>query len=279
MSNSERLSWLNERRFTYVEGKHHGYETLAAPATHHRSILFLKHDYWVIGDRVNSTGAHELELRFHFPADAASEIEFAEGNSQTLVKGGKKPGLQLFNPSQTGRWTRENGQFSHCYGSRVAAPVCVFSLQSKGSTELLTLLLPLTSKMSPFDVHEVEAIGGRAIEITGDRFHDFIMLRDEQRNVIETVRFVSDFKWTWARFSRSDEATPATLMELVVMDGQHLQVDGKEVLKSTRPIKYVVATRVGDHFRLETPEGAVDLSLPVHDLEALFAPALRQMEV
>jgi hypothetical protein len=68
-------------------------------------------------------------------------------------------------------------------------------------------------------------------------------------------------------------------MELVVMGGQHLQVDGRETLKSTRPIEYVVATRVGDRFRLETPEGAIDLSLPVHDLDSLFAGSHERMEV
>jgi hypothetical protein len=68
-------------------------------------------------------------------------------------------------------------------------------------------------------------------------------------------------------------------MELVVMEGQNLQVDGKETLKSARPIQYVVATRVGDHFRLETPDGAIDMSLPVHDLESLFASVQEQTEV
>lgn len=290
MAKCEPLSWLNERRFTYVEGAHNGYENLLAPATHNRSILFLKHDYWVMRDRLFSTGEHDLELRFHFPADAAPELRFPDGPAQALVKSDKRAGLQIFSvvgqasqpvveSLQTGSWSRENGPVSHCYGSRESAPVCVFSAHAKGSTELVTLLLPLASAASQFEVKEVEAIGGRAIEITGDRYRDFIMLRDEQRRVIETVRFVSDFKWTWARFGIGDEQTPETLVELVVMDGQRLQVDGKETLKSARPIKYVVATRVGKHFRLETPEGALDLTLPVHDLEALFATAQRQMEV
>ena len=271
--------WLDERRFTYVEGRHNGYQILPAPATHNRSILFLKDDYWVMRDRVTSTSEHDLELRFHFSADAAPEMQLQEERSQTVVKSDKRPGLQLFSSSEAPGWSRENGPVSYCYGSRVRAPVCVFSATSRGSTELVTLLLPLAPGMSEFKVNEVEAIGGRAMEITGERFRDFVMLRNEESSVIETVRFVSDFKWTWARFERSDEPTPEKLVELVVMDGQHLRVDGKETLKSARSIKYVVAIRVGDQFRLETPEGSIDLSLPVHDLEALFAPAQGQMEV
>jgi glycosyltransferase involved in cell wall biosynthesis len=275
----EPLSWLDARRFTYVAGKHNGYESLPAPATHQRSILFLKHDYWVMRDRVTSNGEHEVALRFHFSADAAPELFPEKGTAAPLVESGEMPGLQVFSVSETGGWSREKSSVSHCYGSRIAAPVCVFSEHSKGSTELLTVLLPLAAGTPQFEVREVEAIGGRAIEITGEHHRDFIMLRDEERSLIETVRFVSDFKWTWARFNHSDEQTAETLMELVVMDGQHLQVDGKEILKSARPIEYVVATRVGDHFRLETPEGAIDMSLPVHDLESLFASVQEQMEV
>ncbi len=275
----EPLSWLNARRFTYVAGKHNGYESLPAPATHNRSILFLKHDYWVMRDRVTSNGEHDLALRFHFAADAAVELCPEERTGAPIVKSGETPGLQVFSASESGRWSREHGSVSHCYGSRVAAPVCVFSEHSNGPTELLTVLLPLAAGTPRFEVDEVEAIGGRAIEITGEHHRDFVMLRDEKRSVIETVRFVSDFKWTWARFNRSDERTAEALLELVVMDGQRLQVDGKEILKSARPIEYVVATRVGDHFRLETPEGAIDMSLPVHDLEALFASVQAQMEV
>jgi glycosyltransferase involved in cell wall biosynthesis len=279
MAKCEPLSWLNARRFTYVEGRHDGYESLPAPATHNRSILFLKHDYWVMRDSVNSTGEHELALRFHFSPSATPDLEGAEGIATPTVKCGETPGLQVFSASESGRWSRENGSVSHCYGSRVVAPVCVLSEHSKGPTELLTLLLPLAAGTAEFEVREIEAIGGRAIEITGEHHRDFLMLRDEERSVMETARFVSDFKWTWARFNRSDERKTERLMELVVMEGQHLQVDGKEVLKSARSIEYVVATRVGDRFRLETPEGAVDMSLPVHDLESLFAGVRERMEV
>jgi glycosyltransferase involved in cell wall biosynthesis len=275
----EPLSWVNARRFTYVEGKHNGYEELPVPATHNRGILFLKNDYWVMRDRVTSNGEHDLKLRFHFAADAAAELCPENGAHAPIVKSGEMPGLQLFGGSETGCWSRENGSISDCYGSKSAAPVCVFSASSKGSADLLTLLLPLEAGAAQFEVREVEAIGGRAIEITGEHHRDFIMVREEQQSVIETVRFVSDFKWTWARFGRGNEQRAETLMEFVVMGGQHLQVDGKETLKSARPIEYVVATRVGDRFRLETPEGAIDLSLPVHDLESLFADMHEQMEV
>lgn len=275
----EPLSWLNARRFSYVEGRHDGYESLPAPATHNRSILFFKHDYWVIRDRIISKGEHDLALGFHFSPDAAVELGVATGMTAPIVKCGETPGLQVFSASETGHWRKENGSVSHCYGSRVAAPVCVFSEHSKGPAELLTLLLPLAVGASEFEVREVEAIGGRAIEIISEDHRDFIMLRDEERSVIETVRFISDFSWTWARFNRRDDQTAETLMELVVMEGQSLQVDGKETLKSARPIQYVVATRVGDHFRLETPDGAIDMSLPVHDLESLFASVQEQTEV
>ena len=80
-------SWISERRFDYVEGQHDGYERLAKPATHQRSILFLKNDYWVLRDSLTSTGDHELELRFHFASDAGLEVDGANHEIRASVDG------------------------------------------------------------------------------------------------------------------------------------------------------------------------------------------------
>jgi len=71
----EPLSWINERRFDYVAGRHDGYERLASPATHTRSILFLKNDYWLMRDHLSANGNHDLQLRFHFAPCANPQIE------------------------------------------------------------------------------------------------------------------------------------------------------------------------------------------------------------
>ena len=293
------LSWISERRFDYLEGRHDGYERLQSPATHTRSILFLKNDYWLMRDLVTSTGNHSLDLRFHFAAGADSEFE--PGNqpgkpticaAQAGPGSGESGGLQLvtFGPqggpqaSPQSRWSREEGSVSDCYGDRTAAAVCTFSANSSAkegvSAEVITLLLPNSGPASSkFQVKEVEAIGGRAFEIRSDDHCDLVMLRDAHSQHVETVRLVSDFNWTWARFPNSSDEARAELLELLVLDGQRLQLDGSEILKSAKRIDYLMAARDGDRFRVETSEGLLDLSFPIGDLAQLLAESNQQSAI
>ncbi|HKP45546.1 MAG TPA: hypothetical protein VJT50_03040, partial [Pyrinomonadaceae bacterium] len=65
------------------------------------------------------------------------------------------------------------------------------------------------------------------------------------------------------------------LLELVVIDGQQLTINGNDTFNASQSIAYAAATRAGDCYRLETPEGIIDLALPVSDLEKIFAETKR----
>jgi len=243
-------------------------------------------------DLLFANGRHELQLRFHFAPRPNLQIESlsepgntANCDQQGVDASGELAGLQVFAFGPQGHWGREEGSVSHCYGQREAAPVCTFSARTagdrmaneNGQDELITLLLPNSGRTSSkFEVREVEAIGGRAFEITGDEYSDLVMLGDPRSRRVETVRMVSDFNWSWARFSKArSESRDETgeLLELLVMDGQRLELDGKEILKSAKRVDYLMACRSGDRFRVETSDGLLDLSFPIQDLEQLFAEA------
>ncbi|MBV9960355.1 MAG: alginate lyase family protein, partial [Acidobacteria bacterium] len=65
------LAWKIDERFDYFAGVHDGYMSLLrAPAMHTRSVLFLKDDYWIVRDAVETDGEHRYELHFHFAAGA-----------------------------------------------------------------------------------------------------------------------------------------------------------------------------------------------------------------
>ena len=117
-------------------------------------------------------------------------------------------------------------------------------------------------------MREIEAVGGQAFEVTHENGLDVVMIRDGQAQRVETERLGSDFAWTWARFDSRQEATPS---EFVLFAGTSLELEGQEILRSGRPIDYLVASRRGDQFRVETNEGVLDLQLPVADFEAAFA--------
>jgi hypothetical protein len=258
----EQLNWIGEDRFDYVEGQHDGYARLPEPATHTRAILFLKRDYWVLRDRVISAGDHRLDVHFHF--DPSRSVDIDNGSAR-ISANSERPGLETVTFASNGGWRKEVGWVSNCYGERQPAPVGVFS--AKGSAEIVTFLLPrFEDQASKNSVREVEAIGGKAFEITSENTLDIVMIGNGTR--VEMSRLASDCEWIWARFSGSGSRVPE---EFVIIGGHTLELEGREILKSARRINYLVATRTRDQFHLKTDDGILDLSLPIKDFDFAFS--------
>ena len=152
----ERTAWIEHERFTFVSGRHRGYEPLSRPGIHTRSILFLKGDYWLVRDRIEVSGNHQVDLWFHFDAGTSPETG----------------GLKIASFAPGGRWTEENGWVSHCYGERAPAPVCVFSAQADGAFEIITFLLP-----GGQSVEEIEVSGGRGFEVRSEHSRDLLIVK------------------------------------------------------------------------------------------------------
>jgi glycosyltransferase involved in cell wall biosynthesis len=271
MAEAEVLSWISERRFDYVSGRNNGYERLTAPAVHTRSILFLKNDYWLIRDGVTSNGPHKGDLRFHFAANSNSRLSRA-GEISSVEVFAQRAVLRaaVMEPTVSDdSWRREEGWLSNCYGNREVAPVwsfsCDFSGKQDESEEVVTLLVPSSvGKSANWVVKEVEAIGGRAFQILNDDYCDLVLLRNQQSARVETVRMTSDCNLSWARFSVHGNQK---LAELLVIDGRRIDLDGKKILSSQQRIGHLVASRIGERFRVETSEGLMDLDFPIGDLE------------
>lgn len=266
-------NWISTDRFDYVEGSHDGYSRLPNPATHSRSILFLKKNYWVVRDRVTADTEHRVDLWFHFDSNAAPLIEALDGQIANLVEHDGGTGLGIVTFADNGRWRREGGWVSHCYGERAPARVYSFSTLINGDNELLTFLLPRTDASEPGQVREVEAIGGKAFELTHENGVDIVMIRKgEVGQRVEMERLASDFDWTWARFAGHGEPIPE---ELILIGGQSLHLDGREIIKLERRIEYLAASQLGHQFQVETDAGTVNLGLPLNDLESLLADTKR----
>jgi hypothetical protein len=271
ISNCELSSWTSKERFDYVAANQHRSDSSSGFLEHWREILFLKDDYWVIRDRISSFGTHSLKLWFHFD----SSVALLRGKDQTLrviSENGHSTGLYLATFAEKGEWIRESGWVSHCYGVKDEGPVCVYSVHSNGPAELITFLIPELSAAGPKPlVREFEALNGRAFEINVNDKHDVLLLPERGPNLepgqINTARFASDFDLAWIRFANERVRSPE---EFVLLRGETVELDGRILLKSTRTIDYLVASSVGDRFRVETNEGELEISLPVLDLESLF---------
>ena len=72
--------FASQSDFDYFEGSHDGYERLADPVTHTRSVLFVKQQpcsCLIVKDRFRANDQHLYTLRYHFPAGCSAE---ADGN-------------------------------------------------------------------------------------------------------------------------------------------------------------------------------------------------------
>lgn len=259
--------WLSQTRFDLFEGEHDGYARLASPAKHLRSVLFVKGDYWIVRDRVETSGTHAYELNFHLDARSRPTIETGdaatadrenvatadrEDGAQAFVRASLSDGaaaLDLFAFARGGAWRTHDELHSAQYGAAAPAPVCTFTFAG-GAEEALTLLFPRgRTAGAQTSAREIEAVGGRAFELKCEGgARDLLLVRAEGAGSIETARIASDFEWTWLRF-RGDETRP---QELIAVGGRALGLDGREILRASSRINYVVARRAGDELITDT---------------------------
>jgi heparinase II/III-like protein len=231
----ERVSWIDQPRFTYVAGRHRGFEELSKPGIHTRSILFLKGDYWVVRDRIELTGSHQLDLWFHFESGTSPTVQAVESR-QWVHEKGAGGGLQIASFAPGGRWRKEEGWVSHCYAERAVAPVCVFSAAAEGTFEIVTFLLPLTEDGSAdVRVNEIEVLGGRGFELHREDQRDVVVIKDAGNDGrARTSSLISDFEYTWLRFTGSNP-DPA---ELLLLGGLKLEFSGRKIIESPERVEH-----------------------------------------
>jgi uncharacterized heparinase superfamily protein len=261
-------NWMSRARFDLFDGEHDGYTRLPAPAKHARSVLFIKGDYWIMRDRVETSGTHEYELNFHFDARSRPSIETCENTgakgevAATLRAGaGSSPGLDLHAFANLhafarigggGAWRRRDELHSTCYGAARPAPVCTFAFAG-GAAEAFTFLIPHATGAARSTAREIETVGGRAFELRQGTVRDVLMVRAEGALRVETAQLDSDFDWTWLRF-RGEETEPR---ELIAVGGQRLRLDGREIVRAVSRINYVAAHRSseGEDVPVDTDAG------------------------
>ncbi|MGE3465553.1 MAG: heparinase II/III family protein, partial [Pyrinomonadaceae bacterium] len=215
----------------------------ADPATHERSILFLKGDYWIIRDHVRTTGQHDYSLNFHF--DHAVETAIAENGE--FVGGGDH---RLFTFGDNGRWEQKESWISKFHGSRVNAPFMRFIARGTGPQEFFTFLLPAATGITAPVVSEVATAAGRAFAIKYLGYTDVFLFNDEPGRMIDNGIFESNFRYSWARLS-DGEAIPD---EFVLIGGNDLRIGGRTVF-DPHELTYSSIRRLGDELYIKTDLG------------------------
>ncbi len=252
--------WICEPRFDFFEGSHNGYKGLTnSAATHTRSLLFLKNDYWIMRDFVKTAGNHEYDLNFNFNTETHPNIETAENGEECVYKfSAEGVGLRLFTFGDNGKWESRKNYISNKYGSRAESKKMVFSSAGKGMQEFFTFFLPSEAEFEKPEVSEIEVIGGRAFVINYRDYTDLLVFSDGEQ-IIRTEFFNSNFRYMWARLSEEDSLPE----EFVMSGGKHFSLGGREILNNTKKIEFATARRFGNQLSLRASETVINVSLPV----------------
>jgi hypothetical protein len=242
IAKSRLTAWVTRSRMDYLEGAHDGFERLAEPATHHRSVFFLKNDYWVLRDRIESEGFHRVAVHFHCVPEVCVRIDGDQYVTLTSVDASGRQttlGISGFAPGAT--FACEHEWVSPSYAKRKHALACVLRTEGKGLQEVVTFLLPSSEGALPPRVREIEASVGRAFEIYNGDVYDTLLIGAGKGSKAGGV--AADAEWAWVRRSARDE-----VLEFVLLAGRALSVAGTTIFRAESAVECVanqiVANRV-----------------------------------
>lgn len=240
---SELQTWIQEERFDLFEGSHDGYQRLEHPATHNRSILFVKNDYWIVRDTVETLGEHEYALNFHF----AAGVKTAIGGDGGFVGGDDH---RIFTFGDNGEWQQKESWISNNHGNKINAPFMRFVSRGAGTQEFYTMVLPVGIGVEPPEVTEMPTRGGRVFVIKYNGYTDLFVFNDEPGQMIETEIFATDFKYSWARMSDAGELPD----EFIMIEGDKLRIDVTDIFDE--PVNgYAAVRRLGGEFYINAKSG------------------------
>jgi hypothetical protein len=253
--------WISQERFDFFEGSHGGYEKNSdSPARHTRSILFLKNDYWIMRDFVETSGEHDYALNFHFDAETDPSIEKAKSGISCVGENATEtePGWRLFTFGDNGEWQKNHAPVSNVYGKKTEAPFLRFASSGVGAQEFFTFLLPSENGFAPPEVFETQVAGGRAFAINYRDYWDFLVFADSNEQIVRTEFFNTNFRFLWARMS-AEEPMPE---EFVLVGGTHFTFGAREIINHPNELEFATARRFGGKLSVRTSESVFSVSIP-----------------
>lgn len=195
--------WTTDASYDFVRGAHDGFTRLASPIRHERSILFVKHRYWVIRDRLVGEGDHEAVVHFHCAPNVEATVESSDEVSFRISAGSTPRAVRLRLFGASGSFILRDDYVCPEYGKKESATVCEYRLTTHGPTELLAFVLPIgardlrVSETAPGtfavdgdDLSDVHAFGDAAGAELGD--HGWIWLRRDPVTTKTAKRIVVD---------------------------------------------------------------------------------------
>jgi heparinase II/III-like protein len=188
-------AFVTERDVDYVHAiaRSHEYDTV-----HERRVLFVRSDYWIVSDALQSECPHRYDLRFNLGEQALERV-CERHDSDTLRY--LAPNLLVAQPADRCTESRIEGGFvSYRYGEKLDAPVLRFTRHGEAAA-FHTVLVPFRDVAPQVSVCEAPPVPGAhafmvTLERAGARHVDHVLFpltREELDWPLAGVRFRGRF--------------------------------------------------------------------------------------
>jgi hypothetical protein len=200
-------------------------------------------------DLVDTRGAHEYALGFHFDKDVKPEI----GEERQWIG---DENHRIFTFGDKALWHHKESWVSNNHGKKMNAPFMRFMSSGDGPQEFFTFILPSDKGIAAPKVSEVATTAGRAFIINYSGYSDIFVFNDDPGQSVDNGIFESNFKYSWARISEGGTVPE----EFVLVDGNRLNIGGKEIFDK-HELNYASARRLGGELYIKTDLGRTKRSL------------------
>ncbi len=136
----------DHRRYARCAGEHYGYRRHDGRCVHHREVLFVKDDLWVVVDHLRGVGAHDVRLNWlaapfewRAPADRHG-IDLHTPAGVFAVRTFDRNGSPLAGNVVCGDDEGPRGWYSRYYGEKVAAPSFVVAAHADLPLTMVSVL-------------------------------------------------------------------------------------------------------------------------------------------
>lgn len=190
---------------SYMEGEHDGYLRLAGSVRHHRRVIGIASDYWLIVDELTGKGAHRSAWHYHLDPSVDVDLAPATGVAcASLRSGAARAGLSVVTSAAScarmvyGQTAPVQGWVSERYGARAAGPVLQVSAETALPLLAVTVLRPWRG---PVEIQAERGPGFLVVKIPDVGTKDVLILNRSGRTVA-TPEGAVDAGMLWLRSER-----------------------------------------------------------------------------
>jgi hypothetical protein len=264
--------WISGHQFDFFEGSHDGYSRLPSPVTHRRWVFHRKGNFWLVVDRAEGSGQHQLDITWHI-----GSMLWPAPSKAHLFAGGQE-GLALLTAEGHG-WIESvrRDDWSSAYGQRERANVVNFGTRLELPADFATLLISETTAQADLGrlvrVNTGDSSATCAFRYTkGLQEHNFVFAH--QPGPWTSGPWTSDADFIYWSVNREEEQ-----YNLILCNGSYADAGGRRVLScgirigyaevSSSAVKVDLFSSDPEHVLLQQPLHCVlaegDLMIPGND--------------